>query len=248
MINHIVGEIRKYFSENGEDSKAIIGISGGKDSTVAAALLVKALGKDRVIGVLIPNGEQSDIDDAYRVCGFLDIKYHKVNIKNICDALYDEIGTGCFAEPKIFTNTPARIRMTVLYAIAALYPSARVICTGNASEKYVGYTTKYGDLAGDFAVLSNYYVSEIYKMGDELGLPYELVHKTPSDGMCGKSDEENMGITYEDIEKVAAEGTAADVDYSTYLAIDKRRRNNKHKQNIRIPAVSRPMEKGMTSF
>jgi NAD+ synthase len=108
--------------------------------------------------------------------------------------------TTVISNPMIKTNLPARIRMTTLYAVAALYPNSRVVNTCNRSEDYVGYSTKYGDAAGDFSPLGGMTVREVLEVGDDLGLPHHLVHKTPSDGMCGKSDEENMGITYEEID------------------------------------------------
>lgn len=191
------------------DGKAIIGISGGKDSTVAAALCVEALGADRVIGVLMPQGVQNDIYDSYEVVASLKLQYHVVNIRNTCDALYNSISDAVFlsngknavrSNSMITTNLPARIRMTTLYAIAALYPNSRVVNTCNYSEDFVGYSTKYGDAAGDFSPLGNLTVREVLMIGDDLGLPSHLVHKAPSDGMCGKTDEDNLGFTYEELD------------------------------------------------
>lgn len=193
------------------NGKAIIGISGGKDSTIAAALCVKALGADRVIGVLMPNGAQIDIADSTEVCSILNIQYAAVNIQhaynnlslNIANAFCskDAQPLGTVWNNNMFTtNTPARLRMTTLYAVAALYPNSRVVNTCNRSEDYVGYSTKYGDAAGDFSPLGNLTVREVLEIGDDLGLPNHLVHKAPSDGMCGKTDEENLGFTYEELD------------------------------------------------
>lgn len=191
------------------DGKAIIGISGGKDSTVAAALCVEALGADRVIGVLMPQGVQKDISDSYAVVTTLQLQYHVVNIGNTCEALYNSISDAVFlsngknavrSNSMITTNLPARIRMTTLYAIAALYPNSRVVNTCNYSEDFVGYSTKYGDAAGDFSPLGNLTVREVLMIGDDLGLPSHLVHKAPSDGMCGKTDEDNLGFTYDELD------------------------------------------------
>ena len=207
--------IKDYFKDN-PDGKAIIGISGGKDSTIAAALCVEALGADRVIGVMMPNGKQNDISDSKRVCELLGIIPLTVNVGNACTVLMDWIA-GAFTfephdkkyieavnevinNPMIKTNLPARIRMTTLYAIAALYPNSRVVNTCNRSEDFVGYSTKYGDAAGDFSPLGNLTVREVLEIGDELGLPRHLVHKAPSDGMCGKTDEDNLGFTYEELD------------------------------------------------
>ena len=208
--------IKDYFKDN-PDGKAVLGISGGKDSTIAAALCVEALGADRVVGVMMPQGSQSDIDDSKKVCDMLGIIPLTINIGHTCTVLMDWIAgsltfaphnkeympdavTTVISNSMIKTNLPARIRMATLYAVAALYPNSRVVNTCNRSEDYVGYSTKYGDAAGDFSPLGGLTVREVLEIGDDLGLPEYLVHKTPSDGMCGKSDEENMGIKYEDID------------------------------------------------
>lgn len=203
-----VNWIRDYFANN-KDGKAIIGISGGKDSTIAAALCVEALGADRVIGVLMPQGKQNDISDSYEVVTRLNLQYHVVNIGSACEELYRFLADAVFLSggmravkenTMITTNTPARIRMTTLYAVAALYPNSRVVNTCNASEDYVGYSTKFGDAAGDFSPLGKLTVREVLEIGDELGLPRHLVHKVPSDGMCGKTDEDNLGFTYNELD------------------------------------------------
>lgn len=199
-IDNLVKWIREQVPEGG---KAIIGISGGKDSTIAAALCVEALGADNVIGVMMPNGEQKDLNDARRVCNLLGIEGMLINIGKAYTGLYNLVlGETLLPElPSIITtNTPARIRMTVLYMVAGLFPNSRVVNTCNFSEDYVGYSTKYGDAAGDFSPLGYLTVREVLEIGDCLGLPYELVHKTPSDGMCGKSDEDNLGFTYEELD------------------------------------------------
>ena len=205
-IDNLVKWIRTQVPEGG---KAVLGISGGKDSTIAAALCVKALGAENVIGVLMPNGVQSDIDDSYAVVAFLKLQYHTINIGTACESLYNSISNAVFLSggkeaiannSMIVTNTPARLRMTTLYAVAALYPNSRVVNTCNYSEDYVGYSTKYGDAAGDFSPLGGLTVREVLEIGDALELPYDLVHKTPSDGMCGKTDEDNLGFTYEQLD------------------------------------------------
>ena len=194
-----------------EDGKAIIGISGGKDSTITAALCVEALGADRVIGVMMPNGAQADIADSAQVCSILGIESHLIDIAVAYNNISMDIARSFCANDeqplctvwnnKMFTtNTPARLRMVTLYAVAALYPNSRVVNTCNYSEDYVGYSTKYGDAAGDFSPLGGFTVREVLAIGDDLGLPYELVHKTPSDGMCGKTDEDNLGFTYEQLD------------------------------------------------
>lgn len=252
-IIHIIDDIRHYFAENGSpDTKAVIGISGGKDSTIAATLLAMALGSDRVIGVLMPNGDQKDIADAREVCEMLGIKSHTINIKFTTASFIEDIerNTNLLPNDRVYTNMPARVRMTTLYNVAAMV-GGRVINTGNASEAYVGYTTKYGDLAGDYAVLRDYYVSEIYKIGeaikwcDDKGvvhqIPEHLIHKIPADGMSGKTDEDNMGFTYADLDAYLLDGWTPPADVLHNIV--ERHNRNKHKDNIHIPhprSVTRP--------
>lgn len=203
--NECINWIKNYFKDN-PDGKAIIGISGGKDSTIAAALCVEALGHDRVVGVMMPQGHQKDIADAIDACRFLSIPNLTINIGSTFQTLCYEIDMAGDAdhmssmEPMIKTNLPARLRMATLYAVAALYPNSRVVNTCNYSEDYVGYSTKYGDAAGDFSPLGKLTVREVLEIGDELGLPKHLVHKAPSDGMCGKTDEDNLGFTYNELD------------------------------------------------
>ena len=203
--------VKDYFAKNGnEETKAVIGISGGKDSATVAALCCAALGKDRVIGVMMPNGVQSDIEDSKKICEFLGIKNYTVNIEDAYRGLTCEIkkalSTGV-TPPQYNTNTPARLRMATLYSVAAIEGNCRVSNNGNLSERIAGYFTLWGDGAGDFAPLANLYVSEVVKLGLALGLPKELVQKAPSDGMSGMTDEEKLGFTYNELEKVARKKT-----------------------------------------
>lgn len=233
--NDVINWIKDYYKGN-PDGKAIIGISGGKDSTIAAALCVEALGADRVIGVLMPQGIQRDISDSYEVVARLKLQYHVVNIGAACEELYHFLADAVFLSggmravkenTMITTNTPARLRMATLYAVAALYPNSRVVNTCNRSEDYVGYSTKYGDAAGDFSPLGNLTVREVLAIGDELGLPEHLVHKAPSDGMCGKTDEDNLGFTYEQLDDHIL-GTGA-VDVETVAKIERLHKATRHK-------------------
>ena len=234
-IMNIIDDIRHYFATNGnKDTKAIIGISGGKDSTIAAALLVRALGNDRVIGVLMPDGDQKDIADAREVCEYLHIQNYTINIKYTTASFIEDIERNSDLLPNaaVYTNMPARVRMTTLYNIAAMI-GGRVINTGNKSEAFVGYTTKYGDLAGDYAVLRDYYVTEIYKIGDALNLPEHLVRKAPADGMSGKTDADNMGFSYEVLDDYLMNGIVPNAD--TLKNILDRHARNRHKEIIRLP-------------
>lgn len=189
--------IQDWFEENGKGCNAVIGISGGKDSSVVAALCVKALGKDRVIGVLMPNGEQADINCSYELVHFLNIKHYTINIKNAYESIFNQVNyvTEGNASKQTHENLPARLRMSTLYAVSQSC-NGRVANTCNLSEDWVGYATRYGDGAGDFSPLSNYTVTEVKEIGHYLGLPYDLVEKVPIDGLCGKTDEENLGFTY----------------------------------------------------
>ncbi len=192
----VVKWVKDYFEKTASpETKAVIGISGGKDSSVAAAVCVKALGKDRVIGVLMPQGEQSDINYSQLLVKTLDIKSYTINVGETVSTFMDELKKHIEPTNQAIVNTPARIRMTTLYAVAASV-GGRVVNTCNLSEDWVGYSTKFGDAAGDFSPLSDLTVGEVKAIGDELGLPSELVHKVPTDGLCGKTDEENLGFTY----------------------------------------------------
>jgi NAD+ synthase len=240
--NDCVQWIRDYFKDN-PDGKAVLGISGGKDSTIAAALCVEALGKDRVIGVMMPNGLQSDISDSRKVCECLGIYSLEVNMHEAYCGIIDNIATALNLNTKglrdgfltvrgnnmIRTNLPARLRMATLYAVSALYPHSRVVNTCNRSEDYVGYSTKFGDAAGDFSPLGNLTVHEVLAIGDELDLPHDLVHKTPSDGMCGKSDEDNLGFTYEELDDYLLNGTECKTSLETITKIEKMHRATRHK-------------------
>jgi len=216
--------IRNFFEENGKGCNAVIGISGGKDSSIAAALCVEALGKERVIGVLMPQGEQHDIDMAYMLVNHLGIKHYVVNIKDAVDGVLNNLPNELAVTEQTKQNLPARIRMTTLYAVSQS-SNGRVCNTCNLSEDWVGYSTRYGDSVGDFSPMSHLTVTEIKKIGYYLGLPKELVDKTPIDGLCGKTDEDNLGFTYAELDKYIREGTIDDEHKK--LLID-----NKHKNNL----------------
>ena len=226
----VIEWIKQYFNDNGKDCNAIIGISGGCDSSVTAALLVKALGKDRVIGVLMPNGNQYDIDCSYQLVKFLDIKHYVININKPYLELTNEIDTKLKIDSKSYdiyrTNTPSRLRMVTLYGISGLF-NGRVANTCNLSEDYVGYSTKFGDSAGDFSPISNFTKTEVRELGEELGLPKNLIYKVPEDGMSFKSDEEKLGFTYEVLDKYIRTGEIDDLKIKE--KIDKMHLANLHK-------------------
>ncbi|MBR6535809.1 MAG: NAD(+) synthase [Lachnospiraceae bacterium] len=208
MKDRCVQWIRDWFDANGTGCNAVVGISGGKDSSVVAALCVEALGKDRVIGVLMPCGIQGDIDMARKLVDVLGIKNYEVNIKAALDGIL-----GALPDIEISTqsrtNLPPRIRMTVLYAVSQSV-NGRVANTCNLSEDWVGYSTRYGDSVGDFSPLSRFTVAEVKAIGKELGLPLDLVEKVPIDGLCGKTDEDNLGFTYAALDRYIREGICED--------------------------------------
>ncbi len=222
--NDCVNWIREFFEENGRGCNAVVGISGGKDSSIVAALCVEALGRDRVIGVLMPQGEQHDIDMAYLLVNHLGIKHYVVNIKDAVDGVIKNLPTDIEITAQTLQNIPPRVRMATLYAVSQSC-NGRVANTCNLSEDWVGYSTRYGDSVGDFSPASNLTVTEIKQVGYLLGLPKELVDKTPIDGLCGKTDEENLGFTYAELDRYIREGVIE--DEAKKALIDK-----KHAQNL----------------
>ncbi len=216
--------IREWFDKNGKDCNAVIGISGGKDSSVAAALCVKALGKERVIGVMMPQGEQFDIDYSIDLCNFLDIENYTVNIRDAVDGVYSALEGKLEILTQTRNNLPARIRMSVLYAVSQS-KNGRVVNTCNLSEDWVGYSTRYGDAAGDFSPLSKFTVAEVKAIGRYLGLPEKFVEKPPIDGLCGKTDEDNLGFTYAVLDKYIREGIEPDAE-------TKKRIDTLHERNL----------------
>ncbi len=224
--------IQDFFEENGKGCNAVIGISGGKDSSIAAALCVEALGKDRVIGVLMPCGEQHDIDCAQLLIEHLGIRNYTINIYETVEALKKQVSGNMEMSTQALTNLPPRIRMSTLYAVSQSM-NGRVVNTCNLSEDWVGYSTRYGDAAGDFSPLSNLTVQEIKEIGTLLGLPERLVQKQPIDGLCGKTDEDNLGFTYAVLDQYIREGVIE--DEATRERIDSLHRKNLFKLQL-MPA------------
>ena len=232
VTENLVNWVKTYFEENASpDTKAVIGISGGKDSSVAAAVCVKALGKDRVIGVLMPQGEQSDISCSHLLVNTLGIKSYTINIGETVSTFMNEFSKSLEPTSQATINTPPRIRMTTLYAVAASV-GGRVVNTCNLSEDWVGYSTKFGDSAGDFSVLADLTVTEVLQVGDLLGLPTELVHKVPSDGLCGKTDEDNLGFKYAELDRYIRGLTDLSDKPELKEKIDRLHRNNLHKLRL----------------
>ena len=223
-MNGCIEWIREFFEENGKGCNAVLGISGGKDSSVVAALLVEALGKDRVIGVLMPNGEQADIDMAKLLVNHLGIKYYVVNIKEAYEGIVNAFPEELEMSKQTKINLAPRLRMSTVYAVSQSV-NGRVANTCNLSEDWVGYSTRYGDSVGDFSPCSHFTVQEVKEIGRILGLPEVLIEKAPSDGLCGKTDEDNLGFTYAVLDKYIRTGEIDDEE--TKKLID-----HKHKVNL----------------
>ena len=221
----LVNWLNRWFADNGPGCNAVIGISGGKDSSVTAALCVAALGKDRVIGVLMPNGDQYDIDVSEALVKHLGIRSYVVNIKDAYNGVVNAAkAAGVELSEQSYINLAPRLRMSTLYAVSQSY-NGRVINTCNLSEDWVGYSTRYGDSVGDVCPLGKLTVAEVKELGTYLGLPDMFVHKVPSDGLCGKTDEDNLGFTYAVLDRYIRTGEIDDPE--TKALIDR-----KHKMNL----------------
>ncbi len=228
--DELVAWISNYFDKTPKNTKAVVGVSGGKDSAVVAALCTKALGKDRVVGVMMPQGEQPDIDYSKELCEYLGITNITINIGETVklelatlEKATREMGFDKLSTITIF-NTPARIRMTTLYGIAGTV-NGRVANTCNLSEDWVGYATKFGDGAGDFSPLMKLTVQEVKAVGVALALPDKFIEKTPIDGLCGMSDEENLGFSYNTLDAYIRDGICEDEEIRTKI-------DNMHKANV----------------
>lgn len=228
--NDIVEWIRQWFEKNGKGCNAVLGISGGKDSSICAALCVEALGKDRVVGVLMPNNIQSDIADSYQLVNHLGIRHFTVPISVAVSGIHEEMKrSGIEISEQTTVNLPPRIRMSVLYAVSQSM-NGRVINTCNLSEDWVGYSTRYGDSVGDMSPLSRLTVGEVKAIGRILDLPNNLVDKVPADGLCNKTDEDNLGFTYEALDRYIREGVCEDEEVKK--RIDTLHERNKFKLEL----------------
>lgn len=220
--NECVQWIRDFFENNGKGCNAVVGISGGKDSSIVAALCVEALGKDRVIGVLMPNGEQADIDMAKLLVEHLGIRHYIINIKEAFDGIVNAMPFELSEQSRV--NLAPRIRMSTLYAVSQSH-NGRVANTCNLSEDWVGYSTRYGDSVGDFSPCSMLTVDEMKQIGRLIGLPSVLVDKVPSDGLCGKSDEDNLGFTYAELDRYIRTGEIDNLEHKALI-------DRKHAMNL----------------
>ena len=186
---------------------AVIGISGGKDSSVIAALCVEAYGRENVLGVLMPDGVQPDIDYSNGIVDHLNLPHTTINIHDAVQGVLGEMErAGLTPSRQTTVNLPSRIRMATLYAVAQSLPGGIVINTSNLSEDWVGYCTIYGDSAGAFSPLGMYTTEEVVALGRQLGLPEKFLIKPPSDGLTGKTDEDNLGFTYHAVNEYVRRG------------------------------------------
>ena len=186
---------------------AVIGISGGKDSSTVAALAVAAYGKEDVMGVLMPDGVQPDIDYSNGLVDVLDIPHVTNNIHDAVQGVVKEMErVGLTPSRQTLVNLPSRIRMATLYAVAQSVEGGIVINTSNLSEDWVGYCTIYGDSAGAFSPLGMYTTEEVVALGRQLGLPEKFLIKPPSDGLTGLTDEDNLGFPYHAVNEYVRRG------------------------------------------
>ncbi len=225
VTNECIQWIKDWFEKNGPGCNAVLGLSGGKDSTIVAALCAKALGPDRVIGVAMPDNRQG-INEADKIAEHLGIKFLVLPIGYICSSF--DVASDNYIDWSVQTkqNIPPRIRMTMLYAVSQTF-NGRVVGTCNTSENYIGYMTRWGDQASDFEPIGNLTVTEVLQIGDYLGLPYEWVHKVPDDGLPHSlPDEEKFGFSYTELDRYIREGVEPEgkCNNSDELKIDKIKR------------------------
>lgn len=227
--NKVKAQLLDWIRATVGDATVVMGISGGKDSSVVAALCAEALGKDKVVGVLMPDGHQHDIDKSHELVDFLGIRHYVINIQEITEAFRKSIREAISPELSYVmrSNLGSRVRMVELYNVAAMIGNARVATTGNASEAYIGYCTKYGDSAGDFAPLAHLLVYQVKELGRALGLPEDLVEKVPEDGLSGKTDEDNFGFSYATLDHYIETGECPDAAIKE--KIDRMHRISRHK-------------------
>ena len=235
----IIDWLKNYFSTGSEvGARAVIGMSGGKDSTIAAALLAQAIGPERVIGVIMPNGEMKDQDLAIKICNHLGIHYTVIDIQCIFGNFIHALNQWGDPNDVVINNTPPRIRMAMLYAVAATC-HGRVVNTCNKSESYIGWETKWGDNVGDFAIFEEFPVRWVKMIGHELCergiIKSEWVDKIPDDGLCGQTDEDKFGFTYEQLDDYIINKSSSEISIDTLTVIHQMSDRSKHKRNIRIP-------------
>lgn len=206
----LVKWLRDYFNNNGQPINAVVGCSGGKDSTVVLAALKEAIGSERIYAVLMPNGKQADIDDSYKVCEYLGLTPYVCNIQDAYNGILNSISAEFpIISEQTKTNLAPVLRMATLKAISQSV-NGRFTCNGNASEAYIGWFTIDGDDRGSIKPLINLTVTEVIAIGKELGLPEWMINKTPADGLCGQTDEDKFGFSYKVLDNYIRTGEIKD--------------------------------------
>lgn len=239
-VDNIIKFIKDYYKNNNLKG-VVLGISGGKDSAVVAALFVKALGKENVLGVTLPcHSVETDKSDAKLVAEKYGFELINIDLTNVYDEFKKQIyKLGNYSESKLKNsdiNIKPKFRMSSVYYLAALYSELKggtyiVAGTSNLCELYVGYFTKGGDSTYDIGVINNYTVDEVIKIGEYLEVPEQVLHKTPSDGLSGQSDEEKLGVKYKDIASYIA---GKELEDNIKNKIEKLHNNSLHKFNIPV--------------
>lgn len=240
QTKQLIEYTREWFNRFGNDSKAVIGISGGKDSSVTAAVLKEALGADRILGIIMPNGKMTDLEDAKLLVEHLGIPNEIIPITDYYNAAIEtfENAQTLNVTADLRINLAPRLRMATLYAVAqGQGVTSFVVNTCNASEDYVGYSTKFGDAAGDVSLLQDFTVTEVLQIGEYLGLPEKLVHKIPSDGLSGMSDEDKLGFTYAQLDEYISDENA-NIPADIRESIERKHVANLHKLQL-MPAYKR---------
>lgn len=226
--NEIIKFIKDYVS-NAHAKGVVLGMSGGKDSFVVAALASEAIGSENVFGIIMPNGNQTDLNDAIFECEHLKIKYTILNIENLYNETISLTKSALKTETlsKATTlNIAPRLRTNLLYSVAGTL-GYLVANTSNLSERMIGYSTKWGDSVGDFAPLLSLTKTEVQELGIELGLPENLVYKKPADGLTGFSDEDIIGFSYSELDEFIRNGTKGE----NFEKILKMHNSSSHKRN-----------------
>ncbi|MFQ6075010.1 MAG: NAD+ synthase [Candidatus Bathyarchaeia archaeon] len=203
--DEVVGFVRKVV-EGAEASGVVIGLSGGVDSSLVATLCVRALGKDRVLGLLMPAEftPKQDVEDAERLAAWLGVRTEIVPIQGICEAIFKTLNCahGDVRCRIPVANVRARVRMLILYYYANLH-NLLVVGTGDRSESLIGYFTKYGDGGVDLMPIVHLYKTQVRELARYLGVPVEIATKPSSPQLYpGHRATDEIPLEYEELDPV----------------------------------------------